>query len=378
MANEKWSSFPTQSAPAAGDKLVGIHSGSNVQFSGLGAVLYNPPSDQTISAHDLTLTSGNFYASRITANSGTFIGGSVSGGAQGIITLYSPTAAKGTLQLYASDNSSVFNVNITNASFSRSSTLTINDPGTSTATIVLGQSFTPYGVLCAGTTATNKIQSTASVGTVGQFLGSNGASALPSMMAVLGRLLNIQVFTTSATYTPTSGATHAIVWCIGGGGGGGGAQSPSFATGGGGGGTSIAYLTSLSPQSVTIGGGGTGGVAPNDGTAGGTTSFGSICQATGGSGGVGTIASAAGLGVPGGVGSGGIINISGSDGQSGATVGGCGGGTLLAGLSASGSFLTSPSSGYAYGGGGQGGAAIGFDQNGAIGASGVIIVYEYS
>lgn len=378
MANIKWSSFPTQSAPASGDTLVGLHSGANVRFTSLGAVLYNPTSNQTISSYDLTLSTGNFYASRITANSGALVGGTVSGGTQGIVTLYSPTSAKGTLQLYASDNASVYNVNITNASFGQSSTLTLNDPGSSTATFVLGQSFTPYGVLCAGTTATNKVQSTTSVGTAGQFLGSNGAGALPSMMAVLGRLLNIQVFTSSATYTPTSGATHAIVWCIGGGGGGGGAQSPSFATGGGGGGTSIAYLTSLSPQSITIGTGGTGGIAPNDGTAGGTTFFGSICQATGGSGGVGTIASAAGLGVPGGVGSGGIINISGSDGQSGATVGGCGGGTFLAGSSASGSYLTSPSTGYAYGGGGQGGAAIGSDQNGAIGAAGVVIVYEYS
>ena len=39
---------------------------------------------------------------------------------------------------------------------------------------------TSYGVLCGGTTSTSAIQSIASVGTAGQILTSNGASALPS------------------------------------------------------------------------------------------------------------------------------------------------------------------------------------------------------
>jgi hypothetical protein len=43
---------------------------------------------------------------------------------------------------------------------------------------------TAYAVLCGGTTATNPIQSIASVGTAGQVLTSNGASALPTMQAV--------------------------------------------------------------------------------------------------------------------------------------------------------------------------------------------------
>jgi hypothetical protein len=42
---------------------------------------------------------------------------------------------------------------------------------------------TAYAVLCGGTTATNPIQSIASVGTAGQVLTSNGASALPTMQA---------------------------------------------------------------------------------------------------------------------------------------------------------------------------------------------------
>jgi hypothetical protein len=42
---------------------------------------------------------------------------------------------------------------------------------------------TAYAVLCGGTTATNPIQSIASVGTTGQVLTSNGAGALPTMQA---------------------------------------------------------------------------------------------------------------------------------------------------------------------------------------------------
>ena len=42
---------------------------------------------------------------------------------------------------------------------------------------------TAYAVLCGGTTATNPIQSIASVGTAGQVLTSNGAGALPTMQA---------------------------------------------------------------------------------------------------------------------------------------------------------------------------------------------------
>ena len=48
MANQKWSAFPTQSSPVAGDTLVGLHSGANVQFSSLGSVLLSSGTDQTI------------------------------------------------------------------------------------------------------------------------------------------------------------------------------------------------------------------------------------------------------------------------------------------------------------------------------------------
>lgn len=41
-------------------------------------------------------------------------------------------------------------------------------------------SFTPYAVICGGTTSTSPLQSVASVGTSGQILTSNGAGALPT------------------------------------------------------------------------------------------------------------------------------------------------------------------------------------------------------
>jgi hypothetical protein len=41
-------------------------------------------------------------------------------------------------------------------------------------------SFTPYAVICGGTTSTNPLQSVSSVGTSGQILTSNGAGALPT------------------------------------------------------------------------------------------------------------------------------------------------------------------------------------------------------
>lgn len=45
-------------------------------------------------------------------------------------------------------------------------------------------SHTEYAVICGGTTTTAAQQSVASAGTAGQFLGSNGAGALPTMQAI--------------------------------------------------------------------------------------------------------------------------------------------------------------------------------------------------
>ena len=108
-----------------------------------------------------------------------------------------------------------------------------------------------------------------------------------------GRLLNIQVFNTSGTYTPTSGTSKIIVEGVGGGAGGGGCSATSAsqqATGGGGG--SGCYAKALftggfsGGLSVTIGAGGNGGATgANAGASGGTTSLGTIFSLPGGVGG---------------------------------------------------------------------------------------------
>lgn len=87
--------------------------------------------------------------------------------------------------------------------------------------------------------------------------------------------VHVQTFTSSGTYTPTTGMAYAVVEMVGGGGKGG----ASYAGGGGGAGAYIkALLTAAqigSSQSVTIG-------AASSGSGGGTTSVGSLLSCTGG------------------------------------------------------------------------------------------------
>lgn len=61
-----------------------------------------------------------------------------------------------------------------------------SDPAFGTAVVAGGgtglTATTPYAVLCGGSSSSGALQSIASVGTAGQILSSNGASALPTMM----------------------------------------------------------------------------------------------------------------------------------------------------------------------------------------------------
>lgn len=116
---------------------------------------------------------------------------------------------------------------------------------------------------------------------------------------VVGRLIGVQVITSTQTYTETPGTKFRRVQIVGAGGGGGGcpstgASQQSTARGG----QCGAYLDvviygSLSPISVTIGSKGTGGTsAPTPGTDGGTSSFGNLISCPGGIGGnAGAVAS---------------------------------------------------------------------------------------
>ena len=188
-------------------------------------------------------------------------------------------------------------------------------------------------------------------GSSGNVLASNGTTW--SSTTIQTGFSNVQVFTSSGTFTVPAGITRAKVTVVGGGGSG----ASGVGGGGGGGGTAIEIVTGLTPGgtvTVTV-----GGVA-------GTSSFGAYCSATGGA----TVASI--VGGAGGVGSGGDINLSGSGGGGGGT----GSGFSVYGVGGSSSFggggyggvNTAGGNGGNYGGGGAGG--------GGTGAGGVVIV-EY-
>jgi hypothetical protein len=69
-------------------------------------------------------------------------------------------------------------------------------------------SHTAYAVLCGGTTTTGAVQSIASVGTTGQVLTSNGASALPTFQTASGASLSSAYYTqiTASSFVTDSGS----------------------------------------------------------------------------------------------------------------------------------------------------------------------------
>ncbi|EEW2264212.1 hypothetical protein L6X53_RS11665 [Escherichia coli] len=105
----------------------------------------------------------------------------------------------------------------------------------------------------------------------------------------VGRLLKIQVFYNSGTYTATPGTKKVIVEMVGGGGGGAGARAAGpgqVAVGGAGGAGSYAkaqFTSGFSGVNVMVGSGGMGGTTSNPyASSGGTSSFGNLVSAAGG------------------------------------------------------------------------------------------------
>jgi hypothetical protein len=260
-------------------------------------------------------------------------------------------------------------------------TLNINSLG--------AKSITKFGAapLSAGDIITGNAIEVMFDGVQFQLLGASGA----------GRLINVQIFTSSGTYTPTAGATSIIVEGIGGAGAGAGAANPGVgaANAGGPGGNGAwgrKRISGPTSQTITIGAGGT----PTTGAGGNgtTTSFGALLTLPGGTGAPAPTASAS-AALSGSYGAG-------AGGPTGADVGSAGGNgtaglilassSALAGTASNSQFgqggagpganapLSSNGSAGGRGAGGGGGVAVGSvtAATGGAGGAGLIIVWEYS
>ncbi len=252
------------------------------------------------------------------------------------------------------------------------------------------------GILGANVTETySPTNYTPSAATVeGNLIGIN--TALGVVLAGGITKVTQQIFTSSGTYTPTTGMVYADIEVVGGGGGGGGVAGAAASAGGGGGGGGGGYSRGVlsattigSSQPITIGAAGNGGTGlSNNGTNGTESKFGTaIIGADGGNGGHGVTAlpsgGVLGTGGFGGVSLGGSININGNDGGDGwglvtLAIGGSGGGNPLAATIQSVSGNGGGGSGENYGGGGQGATSFnGTSYAGGPGASGVVLITEY-
>ncbi|MEX5413423.1 hypothetical protein [Atlantibacter hermannii] len=107
----------------------------------------------------------------------------------------------------------------------------------------------------------------------------------PNILGINGRLINLLTFPNSGTYFPSPGSRKIKVTLTAGGASGGKSSSPgSFARSGGAGGTVIAWLDApTAGVSIYIGSGGVGvSTVGSAGNPGGTSLFGSILEAYGG------------------------------------------------------------------------------------------------
>ena len=228
------------------------------------------------------------------------------------------------------------------------------------------------------------------------------ANAIAAGTTVPGAFLGTQVFTSSGTYTPTTGMTKVIGIAQGGGGAGGGASGAvggnvSLGAPGGAGTWAQFFLTSVqvgASQIITIGGGGAGAAGGN-GFAGGVTSIGTLISCPGGVGGTTSVnvaapaqignGSSTGGGLP--TGSGTILSYqlgvcqylvqaySGTVGQGGA------GASSGFGPGASPAPMNTPpvnANNYGAGGGGTVVNAAGGTGTGGSGKGGIVILFEYA
>lgn len=232
-------------------------------------------------------------------------------------------------------------------------------------------------------------------GNIPQFNNTTG-TIIDSGFAITGsiRTIKIQVFTSTGTYTPSTGMLYCVAETVGAGGGGGGAATSgvvnaSIGGAGGGGGYAKKVFSSATigaSQTVTIGAAGTAGAAgTNNGGTGGTTSLGALLSATGGAGGLGGAANTGQgyQGALGGVGSSGSFNTNGNPGASGIStstmvMGGAGGLSFFGGAARGLVVAGTGNTALSYGGGGSGGVTAASAQNaGGAGFQGIVIITEF-
>lgn len=219
-----------------------------------------------------------------------------------------------------------------------------------------------------------------------------------AITAASGRLIGIQTFNASGTYTPTAGMVTCVAELVGGGGGGGGcpttgASQASSGAGGGAGGYGKILLTAAqvgASKAITIGAAGTG-VLGNTGNTGGNTIIDTIATAGGGVGGgingpvaVSQVQGAQGGGISVSVGTV-IMGMNGSPGgssalpnTSGFSIGNGGSSPLGAGGLGSPGATGGAASGAGAGGGGT---VLGASQSalaGGSGSVGQVIIWEYA
>ncbi len=252
-----------------------------------------------------------------------------------------------------------------------------------------GAAYTTFATLTAGNTPTFDLNAATTLG---------GNTILTSGTAFTS--VNVQVFNSNGTYTPTAGMKYCDAYVTGGGGSGGsgqGAAAPQVGAGGGGGagGTSIRFAIPAATigvsQSVTVG---TGGAAPaagnNPGNAGGASSLGALITTNGGAGGAaGPTTSGIAVtrlgGNGGAAGSGGSVNLAGTPGgvsilNGTSTFVNCGQGAPSfwgGGGNSTNLGNVNGAAGNAPGSGGAGGNSTTSNTSGGAGANGVVVIVEY-
>lgn len=199
-------------------------------------------------------------------------------------------------------------------------------------------------------------------GTAGQFLQTKGASANPVWASSNWVPNNIQVFSSSGTWTKPSGVSTVYAKALGQGGTGGNPSGgTSIGGGGGGGGYAEGFIAVTGDVTVTIN--------STSSTFVGTTTLTANAGGTGGNTAAGT----------GGAASNGQINLTGNSGMIGAAtatyIASGKGADALMGFGAGGAPVVGGTAGNAGQGFGAGGSAGGNGQTGGAGSGGLVIVY---